>query len=69
MLIDKYNPIVGDKDDLPHICSYITGNCDYFITVNRKLTQDKIKKKVNFMTPKRFIEKLELESLNTGDEI
>ena len=67
--IDKYHSLVGDKDDLPHICSYIIGNCDYFITVNRKLTQDKIKEKVNFITPKKFIEKLGLKSLNTVDEI
>lgn len=67
--IDKYHSIVGDKDDLPHICSYIIGSCDYFITVNRKLTRDKIKEKVNFISPKKFIEKLGLKSLNTVDEI
>ena len=67
--IDKYHSLVGDKDDLPHICSYIIGNCDYFITVNRKLTQDKIKEKVIFITPKKFVEKLGLKSLNTVDEI
>jgi len=67
--IDKYQSMVGDKDDLPHICSYIIGNCDYFITVNRKLTRDKIKEKVNFITPKKFIEKLGLKSFDTVDEI
>ena len=67
--IDKYHSIVGDKDDLPHICSYMIGNCDYFITVNRKLTQDKIKEDVNFISPKKFIEKLGLKSFNTVNEI
>jgi putative PIN family toxin of toxin-antitoxin system len=69
LLVEKYHPIVDDKDDLPHICSYLTGSCDYFVTVNRKLTQEKIKEKVNFITPKEFIEKLGLKSLSTVDDI
>ena len=69
LLVDKYHAIIDDKDDLPHICSFFLGNCDYFITVNRKLTQEKIKNKVNFISPKGFIEMLGLESLNTINEI
>ena len=69
LLVSKFNSIVDDKDDLPHICSYFIGNCDYFITINRKLTQQKIKEKVKFISPKKFVEKLGLKSLNTLNEI
>jgi predicted nucleic acid-binding protein len=69
LLMNKFQPIVEDKDDLPHICSYFSGNCDYFVTVNRKLTQEKIRKKVNFISPKKFVEMLGIGSLNTVDEI
>jgi hypothetical protein len=50
--------VVSDKDDLPHICSYKAKKCKYFITTNRKLTQDKIKEMVNFYNPKDFLEKV-----------
>jgi putative PIN family toxin of toxin-antitoxin system len=69
LLKNKLNSIVNDKDDLPHICSYLINNCDYFITVNRKLTQEKIKEKVNFITPKKFVEQLGLKSLATINDI
>ena len=68
-LIDKFIDLVDDKDDLPHICSYFAGNCDYFVTTNRRLTQMKIKSKVNFISPKKFIEKLNLKSIDTKNEI
>ncbi|MFW9874165.1 MAG: PIN domain-containing protein [Candidatus Thorarchaeota archaeon] len=68
-LIDKYIDLVDDKDDLPHICSYFAGNCDYFVTANRRLTQMKIKSKVNFVSPKKFIEKLNLKSIDTKNDI
>lgn len=68
-LIDKFIDLVDDKDDLPHICSYFAGNCDYFVTANRRLTQMKIKSKVNFISPKKFIEKLNLKSIDIKNEI
>jgi hypothetical protein len=68
-LNEKFIDLVDDKDDLPHICSYFAGNCDYFVTTNRRLTQMKIKSKVNFISPKKFIEKLNLKSINTKNQI
>ena len=68
-LIKQYEKLVDDKDDLPHICSYFAGNCNYFVTVNRKLTQEKIRECVNFISPKKFIEKLGLKSVDTDNEI
>ena len=66
---DKFVDLVDDKDDLPHICSYFAGNCDYFVTTNRRLTQMKIKSQVNFITPKKFVEKFKLKSIDTKNEI
>ena len=54
LLLTKYDPLVSDKDDLPHICSYFVGNCDWFVTTNRKLTQQKIEKKGKFYNPKEI---------------
>jgi predicted nucleic acid-binding protein len=68
-LSEKFIDLVDDKDDLPHISSYFAGNCDYFVTTNRRLTQMKIKSKVNFISPKKFIEKLNLKSIDTKNEI
>jgi predicted nucleic acid-binding protein len=68
-LLDKYISLVEDKDDLPHICGYIAGNCDLFVTTNRRLSQMKIRKQVNFITPKKFLEKLKLDSIDTKNEI
>ena len=65
----KFGDLVDDKDDLPHIYSYFVGNCDYFVTTNRRLTQMKIKDNVNFITPKRFVEKMNLNSIDTKNEI
>jgi predicted nucleic acid-binding protein len=61
--------LVTDKDDLPHVCSYFVGNCDYFVTTNRRLTQQKIGEKVNFVSPKKFVEILGLKSIETPNEI
>ena len=68
-LINKYKNSITDIDDLPHICSYFYGKCNYFVTTNRRLTQMEIKNKINFITPKKFVEKLKLKSLNTKNEI
>jgi hypothetical protein len=68
-LSGKYVDLVDDKDDLPHICSYFAGKCDYFITTNRRLTQMKIRNKVNFISPKKFIEKLNLKPIYTKYDI
>ena len=68
-LSKKYVDLVDDKDDLPHICSYFAGNCEYFVTTNRRLAQMKIKNQVNFITPKKFVEILELRSIETKNEI
>ena len=76
--IDKYTwslfepdfiNLVGDKDDLPHICCYFADNCDYFITTNRRLTQMKIGEKVNFINPYGFVEYLGLKPIETPDGV
>jgi predicted nucleic acid-binding protein len=69
VIANKYRNKIIDFDDLPHICSYFVGKSDFFITVNRRLTQMEIKEEVNFITPKKFVEKLGLNSLNTQNEI
>ena len=57
---------VKDIDDLPHICSYFAGSCDYFITTNRKLTQEAVRKIVDFKNPKEFLEDvLQLKGIET----
>jgi hypothetical protein len=68
-LSEKFVDLVDDKDDLPHICSYFAGNCDDFVTTNRRLTQMKIKSSVNFISPKKFVEKLNFKSINTKNGI
>jgi len=68
-LREKYVDLVDDNDDVPHICSYFAENCDYFVTANRRLTQMRIKNQVNFITPKKFVEKLKLKSIDTKNEI
>ena len=68
-LINQYKSYITDVDDLPHIGSYFFGKCNYFVTINRRLTQMEIKTKVNFITPKKFVEKLKLKSINTKNEI
>ena len=68
-LSEKFVDLVDDRDDLPHICGYFAGNCDHFVTTNRRLTKMKIKSQVNFISPKRFVEKLKLASIDTKNEI
>ena len=69
LFIQDYTDLVGDVDDLPHICCYFASNCDYFVTTNRRLTQMKIGEKVNFLNPSEFIEHLGLEPLDTVDGV
>ena len=68
-LIKKHQNLITDIDDLPHICSYFYAKCDYFVTTNRRLTQMEIKNKVNFITPRKFVEKLNLKSIDIKNEI
>ena len=68
LLINQSQKYITDIDDLPHICSYLSCNCDYFVTTNRRLTQMKIKSQVNFISPKKFVEKLKLKSIDTKNE-
>ena len=56
MLIGKFERKVTDKSDLPHICAYIAGECDFFITNNRRLSVQEIKDDVNFISLKAFVE-------------
>jgi predicted nucleic acid-binding protein len=65
-LLHEYDDLVSDKSDLPHICAYFVGNCEYFVTNNRKLTQQRIKDKVSFINPKEFVDNiLKLKSFDT----
>jgi predicted nucleic acid-binding protein len=66
---DKYRGLVDDEDDLPHVNAYFASKCDYFVTTNRRLTQMKIKKKVNFISPKKFLTELDLKPLDSKYEI
>ena len=68
-LSTKFVDLVDDKDDLPHICGYFPGNCDHFVTTNRRLTQMKISSKVNFISPKKFVEKFNLPPMDTKNQI
>jgi len=70
MLIGKFERKVTDKSDLPHICAYIAGECDFFITNNRRLSMQEIKDDVNFISPKAFVEKvLRIKSIETEQGI
>jgi len=65
-LLAEYDDLVFDKSDLPHICAYFAGDCEYFVTNNRKLTQQRIKEKVLFINPKEFVDNiLKLQSYDT----
>jgi predicted nucleic acid-binding protein len=66
---DKYRDLVDDEDDLPHVNSYLISKCDYFVTTNRRLTQMKIKNKINFISPKKFLIELDIKPLESKDEI
>ncbi|MDI6859374.1 MAG: PIN domain-containing protein [Methanocellales archaeon] len=58
LFLDKCKSYVSDTDDLPHICAYFSTDYDYFVTTNRALTQQKIKKLVKFRSPTEFMEEL-----------
>ena len=64
-LVSELSPLVADKDDLPHICSYMASGAEYFVTTNRRLTQMKIKDKVNFISPKDFMAKIGINELDS----
>ena len=68
-LIEDYEALVDDRDDLPHICGYFSGNCDHFVTTNRRLTKMKIKEHVDFITPKKLLDILGIRSIDTKDGI
>jgi predicted nucleic acid-binding protein len=70
ILMSVYERKVTDKSDLPHICAYIAGECDFFITNNRRLSVQEIKDDVNFISPKAFVEKvLRTKSIETEQGI
>jgi predicted nucleic acid-binding protein len=62
----KWKDFIEDEDDIPHICSYFAGNCDFFVTANRKLTQMKIKGYVNFKSPEEFVTELSIHETKTS---
>jgi predicted nucleic acid-binding protein len=66
---EMYHELVDDEDDLPHINAYFASDCNYFVTSNRRLAQMKIKKKVNFISPKDFLIELGLEVIDKKDGI
>lgn len=66
---DRYGHLVDDKDDLPHVNAYFASRCDYFVTTNRRLSQMKIKDKIDFVSPKRLLIELGLEPIDKKDEI
>lgn len=49
--VNDYAEQVADKDDLPHICAYVSSSSRYFVTANRRLTQTKVKEKSKFQDP------------------
>lgn len=54
LLIPRWKALIDDKADIPHICSYFAGDCDSFVTTNRKLTKMRIGAHVPFRTPEEF---------------
>jgi hypothetical protein len=69
VLIPQYDALVKDKDDLPHICSYFINQCDRFVTTNRRLTQMRIKGKVDFKRPYDLVRELGLKPFDTPDGV
>jgi predicted nucleic acid-binding protein len=53
--VDKWHEKITDPDDVPHICSYFVGDCEAFVTTNRKLTQMAISEYVRFYSPYDFL--------------
>ncbi len=66
---NDYHNLVDHEDDIPHINAYFASKCDFFVTTNRRLAQMKIKKSVNFISPKSFLIELDLEPLDTKEEV
>lgn len=66
---DKYRDLVDNEDDLPHVNAYFASGCHYFVTTNRRLTQMKIKNKINIISPKKFLMELEIKPLDKKGEI
>ena len=65
LFIRNYAEYVVDIDDLPHICSYFAGDASRFVTTNRRLTQMKVHRFVEFRTPKEFLDEFGCEYLDT----
>lgn len=68
LLMPKWKHLIDDKDDIPHICSYFAGDCEYFVTTNRKLTRMKIGAHVAFRTPEEFVKIILKSDKNVLDE-
>lgn len=60
-----YSDLITDVDDAPHIHAYFAHECDYFVTTDRRLTEMKIREKVDFRTPKSFLHVLGVEGYDT----
>ena len=51
-----YSDLIPDTDDVLHIHAYLAYECDYFVTTDRRLIEMKINEKVNFRSPKSFLQ-------------
>jgi predicted nucleic acid-binding protein len=58
LLLPKWDDLIDDKKDVPHICSYFAGECDCFVTTNRRLTRMKIHPFVSFQSPEECVKRL-----------
>jgi len=58
LLVPKWDNLIADKKDVPHICSYFAGECDCFVTTNRRLTRMKIQPYVSFQSPDECLNQL-----------
>jgi hypothetical protein len=65
LFIRHYAKCVTDVDDLPHICSYLAGEASRFVTTNRRLTQMKVHRFVEFRTPRELLDEFGYEYLDT----
>ncbi len=60
-----YSDLIADVDDVPHIHAYFAHECDYFVTTDRRLTEMKIREKVNFRSPRSFLQILGVKGYGT----
>ena len=60
-----YSDLITDTDDVPHIHAYLARECDYFVTTDRRLIEMKINEKVNFKSPKSFLQILGVKGYDT----